>query len=87
MVGVFIMILILSVYGLYRNLKINKTVMTPMLLVGLLISLQGVTELFESHLGEMGHLMHAVTMLLGAIFFLYGIYSYHQMLKRAWQLR
>jgi hypothetical protein len=58
-----------------------------MLFAGLFIMLQGVTEIFESYLGGMGQLMHAITMFLGAVFFLYGIYSYHQMLKRASQLR
>lgn len=86
-VGVIVTIFILRVYSLYRIMQINRTVMTPMLFVGLFIALQGVTELIESYIGEIGQIAHAASMFLGAVFFLYGIYSYHQMLKRASQPR
>lgn len=85
--GVLVAVFILKVIGLYRNMKIKRTVMTPMLLAGIFITLEGVTELSAPYTGEIGHVVHAATMFLAAAFFFYGIYSYHQMLKRASQLR
>lgn len=80
-----IMVFILRVYTIYRTMKINRTVMTPMLFAGLFVVLQGVTELTELFMGEIGHILHSVAMVFGAAMFLYGIYSYYNMLKRASQ--
>jgi hypothetical protein len=86
-VGALVVIMILRVYGLYRIMKINRSVMTPMLLVGLFIALSGITELTEDYLGEFGVGAHSIAMLLTGVSFAYGIYSYHQMLNRATKLR
>jgi len=85
-VGVFIIIVILRVYELYRTMKINRSVMTPMLLAGLSTALSGITELTEPYLGDLGGTAHATAMLLTAVFFAYGIYAYQQMLKKATKL-
>ena len=37
-VGVFVLILVLRVYDLYRTMKVNKSVMTPMLVAGVFIA-------------------------------------------------
>ncbi len=85
-VGAFIVIAILRVYKLYRTMKINRSVMTPMLFAGLFTALSGITELTESYIGDLGGTAHATAMLLTAIFFAYGIYAYQQMLKKATKL-
>lgn len=81
--GIFIIILVLRVYGLYQRMKINKSVMTPMLFAGLFMALSGISELMELYFGEIGHVAHAVFMFLTAIAFIYGIYGYQKMLNRA----
>lgn len=80
--GAIAIVLILMVYDLYQTLKINRSVMTPMLFTGVFTALSGMSELFEAYLGEMGVTVHGVFMLLAAISFVYGIYEYHKMLKR-----
>ena len=85
-VGVFVAIVILRVYELYRIMKINRSVMTPMLFAGIFTALAGITELTAHYTGEVGEVVHAISMLLMAIFFAYGIYGYQQMLKRATKL-
>jgi multisubunit Na+/H+ antiporter MnhG subunit len=85
--GVIAIILILKVYTLYQTLKINRTVMTPMLFTGVFIALAGLSEVLESYLGEIGVAVHSVFMLLAAFSFIYGIYGYHEMLKRAVNLQ
>lgn len=86
-VGVFIAILIFRVYDLYKKMRINQSVMTPMLLAGLFTALSGITELIEPYIGEIGGVAHALAMFLTAGLFIYGIYGYHQMLNRAVKLR
>ena len=56
--------------------------MTPMFIVGILLSITNVTELVEGQLGETGHIIYEVTMVLLAIGFLFGILGYQKMLKR-----
>jgi hypothetical protein len=85
-IGIGIIILILKVYKLYQKMKINKTVMSPMLLAGFFIAFSGITELIAPKLGEMGHLIHMVSMVLAAVFLIYAVYGYHQMLSRAVEL-
>jgi hypothetical protein len=85
-IGVGIIALILKVYELYRTMKINKTVMSPMLLAGFFMALSGVTELVAHNLGEMGSVAHSISTFLAAVFLLYGVYGYHQMLRRAVKL-
>lgn len=85
--GVLIVILILKVYDLYRIMKINRSVMTPMLFAGLFTAVSGITELVPPISSELGHMVHTISMLLGAAFFAYGIYGYHQMLGKVTKLR
>lgn len=85
--GSFVVIFILKVYDLYRVMKINRSVMTPMLLAGFFTAISGITELTHSMLGEMGHFAHTIAMLAAAAFLAYGIYQYHQMLNRLSKLR
>jgi hypothetical protein len=56
--------------------------MSPMLLAGLFTALSGITELLAPRLGEMGHVTHTISMFLTAIFLIYGIYGYHNMLNK-----
>lgn len=86
-VGTFTVIWILKVYGLYRSMKINRSVMTPMLLASLFTALSGITELILPILGEFGHFAHTIAMVLGAVFFAHGVYGYHQMLNEVTKLR
>lgn len=86
-IGVGIVILILKVYKLYHTMKIQRTVMSPMLLAGLFVALAGVTELTASSLGEVGHVAHSVSMVLAAVFLIYGVYGYHQMLSKTVKLQ
>lgn len=85
--GVLIVILILRVYSLYRIMKINRSVMTPMLFAGFFIAISGITELTRPIFGEFGHIIHTIAMLLAAAFFAYGVYGYHQMLGKVTKLR
>ena len=80
--GVFILILISKVYGLYKAMKINRSVMTPMLLAGLFVALSGITELIELYVGEIGHVLHIIVMFVMTVSFTYGIYGYYQMLNK-----
>jgi len=82
-VGVLTVVLILKVYNLYLTMKINRSVMTPMLFAGLFTALSGIAALIEPYVGEVGHVTHEATMFLTIVFFAYGIYSYQQMLGRA----
>lgn len=81
-IGVLTVILIARIYKLYMIMKIHKTVMSPMLVAGIFIALMGVTELIEPYIKEVGHVVHALTMLLTAVSFTYGIYSYYKMLQK-----
>lgn len=87
LVGVFIVIVILRVCKFYRIMKINRSVMTPMLFAGFFTALSGITELMEPYMNKVAETAHAIAMLLTAIFFAYGIYAYQQMLKRATKLQ
>lgn len=64
-------------------MKINRSVMTPMLFAGFFTAISGITELIEPYMGEMGEAAHALAIFLTAVFFIYGIYGYHQMLGKA----
>jgi hypothetical protein len=85
--GVFIVIIILKVYNLYQIMKINRSVMTPMLFAGVFAALSGISALIEANVGEVGHVAHELAMFLTVVFFAYGIYSYQQMLDRTTKLR
>jgi len=85
--GILIVAIILKVYNLYQVMKINRSVMTPMLFAGFFIALAELTELIASHFAETGEVVHTVAMFLAAVFFVYGIYGYHQMLNKAVKLR
>jgi len=50
------------------------------------MALTGVTELIAPSLGEIGHVAHSISMVLAAVFLIYGIYGYHKMLSRAVKL-
>jgi len=82
LVGVLGIILIARVYGLYRTLKVHRSIMSPMLLAGIFFALMGVTELLEAYLGEWGGVIHDIAMVLGGATFVYGLYGYHQMLRK-----
>ena len=56
-------------------MKINKSVMTPMLVVGTFVA-SGIVALIEPNIGEVGHLVHEITMFLGDVLFAYGVYGY-----------
>jgi len=86
LLGVFTIVLILKVYGLYRTMKINRSVMTPMLLAGLFTAFSGIAALVEPYVSEVGHFVHETAMLLTVVFFVYGIYGYHKMLNRLTKL-
>jgi len=86
-IGLLIVIVISRVYNLYQTLKINRSVMTPMLFAGFFTAMSGITELIEPYVGEIGTVAHALAMFLTAVFFIYGIYGYHQMLNKAVKLR
>jgi len=81
-IGVGVIVLILKVYKLYQVMKIHKTVMSPMLLAGVFTALSGITEIIAPSLGELGHTIHTVSMFLAALFLIYGVYGYHQMLNK-----
>jgi hypothetical protein len=89
-IGVLIVILIMRVYRLYQKLKINRSVMTPMLFAGVFTAAAGMTEIiqqFTGEIGEIGEVIHAFTTVLAAAFFIYGIYGYHNMLDKSIKLR
>lgn len=52
--GAMAVILILKVYYLYQNLRIRRSITTPMLFTGVFIALAGFSELVEPFFDEIG---------------------------------
>ena len=79
--GLVLMLLVSRVYKPYKTFQADRTIMKPVLLVGIFVALSGVTELAEPYI-EWGGAGHAMAMLLSAFFTIFAIHRYHKTLER-----
>jgi len=79
--GFAIIFLVIKTYKPYKTFETDRTIAKPFLLVGIFIALTGITALTK-HYFEWGEVAHDTFMVLSAVFFTYGIYSYQKMLER-----
>lgn len=84
--GIYIIVVVTRVYSLYQSLGFSRTSMTPFLLVGAVFAFFGVTRHLEVFV-EVGRIVHSLTMLLAAVFLLFGLRNCHKMLMKAEESR
>lgn len=79
--GVSLILLITKIYKPYKTFQSDRSLMKPFLLVGVIFSIAGFTEIIQPYI-VWGEIFHSAIMLISAIFLVYAVYNYRKALER-----